>query len=529
MRCFCKRRLLLGFALTSLVVWAPIAANAANMSAATAAAPSSSSAVPTATATANTAAASPSRQGSYVLNMCQQVPELSLSQVVQQALRQDASVQLSREQLKQSSAQYWINWSALLPKLSMTAQHTSNVPRSSNDQLGAANQQAQAELYEQVARLSEQAGDARAAETLTRAAAALRNAPTTSFATIPDQQVDTGFIVSVPLFSPVALAQLRSGKLNMRSAQNRLRHTQSTTLLNAVQGFYTVATQQQQLLQAEAFLVTAQQHQTFVAERVRRGLRRAVDLTRVQLQLQQALQGVKQAQLNHQLAVGALGVLLGQECFFRVRQPDLPLLQPDQTPTVEQVVQRSLQSRSDLQAKYMSVKSIRSLYQGAGLAFLPMVEFASQTRYRQTDPTFPTDSWATALSIRGTWSLFEGGRRWAQWKQASALLRSERIAAHLLQRQVQAEAAAAVHELQNKRQQLQTLKTSLQLTKQLQEDTQILYRQGSDTVTSTDMIDANYKVFAAHIQLSSMQAQLQVAWAKLLHVQGLLKPVVLGK
>ncbi|MEM7589407.1 MAG: TolC family protein [Myxococcota bacterium] len=472
-------------------------------------------------------------QGSYVLKMCQHIPEFSLSQVVQRALQQDASIQLSREQVKQQQAQYRINWAALLPKLSVMAQHTSNVPQASSGS-EAANPAAQAQLYEQVAKLSDQAGDTQAAAGLRQAAEAVQaqatqSAGASSFGVMPDQKVDTAFTISVPLFHPAALIQLRSGKLNVRSAQNRLQHTRSSTLLSAVQGFYAVETQQQQLRQAQAFVDTAQAHQTFVQERVHRGLRKAVELTRAQLQLQQALQALRQAQLNHQFAVGALGMLLGEDCFFHVRKPSSSLLKPDHTPPLQEVVQRSLQSRLDLRAKHMAVKSIRATYQSASFLFLPLVEFASQTRYSHADPVSSADPWSTSLSIKSTWSLFEGGRRFAQWSQASSLLRSERIGAHLLQRQVQGQARAAVHELQTRRQQVNTLETSLELAKQLQEDTRILYRQGSDAVTSTDMINANYKVFEAQTQLHSMQAQLQVAWVKLLHVQGLLKPAVFAQ
>lgn len=429
--------------------------------------------------------------GSYVLPPCDQPRELTLQQAVQQMLRNSPTVLQSRERMRQQGNSHYQAWSAWSPKLRTVAKQSHTLPVPEQPAAGAAG---------------------------TPAAAPTR----------PSQTADATFSVSVPLFQPGAVGQLRSTRLQERAGKHLLRHDRATAVLNAVQGYYTVVMQAEHVRQARQLVARATAHEQFVHERVMHGLVKTVDRTRVLLELQRAQDTLRQAELQQQFAVGQLGLLIGAQCAFAVVKPkDAVQAQnfPRDTETRE-LAQSALHVRQDLQAQHLALQAARGARNSAWLALVPRVELAGQAQYTTRPLGASQEHWGGAIAIQGTWELDVVGRH-AQLRQVASTLRGERIKTELLRRQVPAQVRGRLEELAIKRQSVVTLRRGLELATQLQEDTDLLYRQGSDAVTMKDVVDADYKAFEAQTQLTKAELELRIMRAKLLHARGLLEPAAL--
>ncbi|MEM7495291.1 MAG: TolC family protein [Myxococcota bacterium] len=429
--------------------------------------------------------------GSYVLPLCDQPRELTLQQVVQQMLRNSPTVLQSRERMRQQGNSHYQAWSAWSPKLRATAKQSHTLPVPEEPPAGT---------------------------TGTPAAAPAR----------PSQTADATFSVSVPLFQPGAAAQLRSTRLQERAGKHLLRHDRATAVLNAVQGYYTVVMRAEHVRQARQLVTRATAHEQFVNERMMHGLVKTLDRTRVLLELQRAQDTLRQAQLQEQFAIGQLGVLIGAQCAFAVVKPKDDVGTQDLPPDTQtrELTHKALHVRQDLQAQQLTLLASRASCSSAWLALLPRVELAGQAQYTTNPLGSSQEHWGGAVMIQGTWDLDVIGRH-AQMRQVASALRGERIKTELLRRQVPARVRGRLKELEVKRQSVVTLRRGLELATQLQEDTDLLYRQGSDSVTMKDVVDADYKAFEARTQLTKAELELRIMRAKLLHARGLLEPATL--
>lgn len=286
--------------------------------------------------------------------------------------------------------------------------------------------------------------------------------------------------------------------------------TAKSDFLLAVAGsFYDVLKAQKALDIAEANLERLKKYHHFVETRVKVGELTKTALLRAQGELSGAQADQLKASNGVQLARAALIRLTGVEKDFSLK--DEPLLSSEAC--AWDSLRQTARERTDLKSFDMQTQMAQQQIKYARGAFWPNVGlFAIYNRADQDpmSPTFNDENIFGGVSL--TFPFFEGGLRWAEYKEAVARERQARLAYDDFKKNIDIELKASCLELD-------TLKGSLKFL----EDQQTFAKDNYNAVmkqfenglaTSLDVMDANTLLLTADKNVAEALYNYQVAYLK---------------
>ena len=251
------------------------------------------------------------------------------------------------------------------------------------------------------------------------------------------------------------------------------------------------------------------------------GLASVNDVTRAELEYATAEVGVTQVKGQVETSVLQLGHLLDAPDAVRGR-----LVVPEflieaaaaEAADTGALVTEALDRRLDLGSLRSLAASRRALARLPMLGWVPSLSASGQ--YRLTnEAAFNNKNWNWNVGATLSWSLFDGGTRFAEHREDKALARLADLDVQAATRRVDVEVREALVSLANQRASLRQATVAQEVAKKNAAETAELYRQG--LASALEVADANVSLFEAEVALVQERYGLGVAFLNLEAALGL--------
>ena len=276
---------------------------------------------------------------------------------------------------------------------------------------------------------------------------ALTVVPTYQSIVIQEQNQWQGQISgSQAILAPSLIASIRASTLTARASEFTFQNTRRQILFGVAQQYYAAAglrraaEVQAQLLEIE----TARERDAQV--RYDAGSVNKIFLLRAQIDKTQAEQNLRATRYGYAASKAALAVLLERSPDFEVDIPPDPALPAD----LGQLEDVAPSKRPDVLAVKTQADAAEANKTSVVLSYLPNVGFSGA--YRITNATgFTGENTSWLFSFGLTWTLFDGGLREANLREASANVRASAAQAASLELKSREEVRAAQLQLESAR------------------------------------------------------------------------------
>lgn len=317
------------------------------------------------------------------------------------------------------------------------------------------------------------------------------------------------------ILAPTLWATIRLAGLGQEVATLTTQNARREILFGVAQAYFSAASLQE-AIRATQFLFdvnTAREKDT--QARYDAGTTTRVALLRSQLDRSRAEQDLIRARNAYDSSRVALATLLQRDSAdFTLQLPPVP----DVPPADPELTRHAQDQRPDVLAarKNLELEAVRK--QGAWLAYAPTVAFSGV--YRESNAagfTGQTGSWA--LTLNGSWVLWDGGLREVSLREDSARL----VEAAALQRQAETrvtqEVVTARLDYDNARANLSKAQEALSLAQETQRLTDLSFKEGASTYL--EVTDANASLTSAEVNAISERLQTSLAALRLQRAAGL--------
>jgi outer membrane protein len=291
----------------------------------------------------------------------------------------------------------------------------------------------------------------------------------------------------------------------------------SDFLLAVSVSFYDVLKAQKAVEIANANLERLKKYHYFVETRVKVGELTKTALLRAQGELSGAQADYLQATNALQLARAALIRLTGVEKDFSLKEEPLSSSEACAWDSLRQTAQE----RTDLKSFDMQTQMAQQQIKYARGAFWPNVGlFAIYNRADQDpmSPTFNDENIFGGVSL--TFPFFEGGLRWAEYKEAFAKERQARLAYDDLKKTIDIELKASCLELETLQGSLKFLQDQQTFAKDNYNAVMKQFENG--LATSLDVMDANTLLVTADRDLARASYNYEIAYLRVKKSSGTL-------
>lgn len=223
-----------------------------------------------------------------------------------------------------------------------------------------------------------------------------------------------------------------------------------------------------------------------------------------------------EAQAQRAIADADLRRLTGNEspALTPVLPPEPP---PGQTAAVADLIARALRGRPERQALERRVESADLRAAAVTTSAKPQVGVAGGYDYARPNPRiFPRqDAWKPSwdASVNVTWSLWDGGRRAAEYGEARANAAAVRTRIGQFDRDVTFEVRARTEELASSRAAVTAAEDEVRAASEAERVVGERYRAG--VATSTDVLDAQVARLQAELDRTRAMAGVRLAQARL--------------
>ena len=331
----------------------------------------------------------------------------------------------------------------------------------------------------------------------------------------PYNQLGAQAEVRQNILAPTLWATIHLAGLGQEVATLTTQNARREVLFGVAQAYFSAASLQE-AIRATKFLLdvnTAREKDT--QTRYDAGTTTRVALLRAQLDRSRAEQDLIRARNAYDSSRLALATLLQRDSAdFSLQLPPVP----DVPPEDPDLTRKAQDQRPDVAAarRTLELETVRK--QGAWLAYAPTVGFSGV--YRQSNAagfTGQTGSWA--LTLNGSWTLWDGGLREVALREDSARI----VEAAALQRQAETrvtqEVATARLDYNNALANLSKAKEALELARETQRLTDLSFKEGAGTYL--EVADANASLTSAEVSAISERLQTSLAALRLQRAAGL--------
>ena len=288
---------------------------------------------------------------------------------------------------------------------------------------------------------------------------------------------------------------------------------------DAARAFFSVLTTQAVLEAAERATATASDNLADTQARVESGLTSSNDATRAQIDLANSARLVEVDKGNVQNAYTQLAFTLNVPSPTALAVPT-DLLRASQQPIapVETLVRLALQNRPDIDAHKLTATAAHDFAAEPLLRLVPTVGLSGQLN-TSTNTAAGASAFDESLTVTGTWTLFDGGIRYADRRSRVASAKIADLNTVTLVRSVDAQVKTAVSSLGSAQAAFRVAQQSFDAARQSAEETEILYKQG--LAKAIELVDANDTRLTAEVQYVSAQYTMAQAYLDLRQALGM--------
>ncbi|MCL2178327.1 MAG: TolC family protein [Proteobacteria bacterium] len=208
---------------------------------------------------------------------------------------------------------------------------------------------------------------------------------------------------------------------------------------------------------------------------------------------------------------GADYQLLSPEGFLHNAENQKPLAEQ---PPIEEV----LENRLDFLALEQQAQAAKFLAQEPWMRLLPTLSLIGQGRLTN-ETGLNNRKWDGSVGLELSWTLFDGGLRYGDWREKRAQAQIASIQTELQRRQIRADLQIAFQNMHIAQTTLSQAKATLALAEQNIQETTTLYHQG--LTTALQLLDASVQKFEADVNFATQRYALGLALVNLYSVAGM--------
>jgi outer membrane protein TolC len=332
----------------------------------------------------------------------------------------------------------------------------------------------------------------------------------------PRDQLGAQLELTQAVLAPSLWYAIEAAGAGARAAAEVAEAARRELRLGVSQAYYGAAAAQQAVAIQERQLEVARAHERDAAVQVEAGVQPRIALLRARIETARGEQDLVRARNGFLVAQSALAALLGRrdEADLELSPPPPPAL-PDAVSGLED---EALRRRPEMRAAAAGIEAARARRRSANAQYLPTLGAFGQARWSSpAGITGKEESWAAGLSL--SWSLFDGGGREAERRDASA--RIAEAAATLDSTAVRArdEVRRARLDLESARANRAKAEEQVQLARENQRLVDAAFRAGHST--SLEATDANAALATAELAAVNERLGADLAALRLLRAAGL--------
>ncbi|MDC0707698.1 TolC family protein [Stigmatella sp. ncwal1] len=324
----------------------------------------------------------------------------------------------------------------------------------------------------------------------------------------------------VVLFDARGFPLYRAARLEGDAAKLDAREARRLVTFEAADAFLATLGTQQVYEAAVRRLDFARQSLQDAQARAQAGLASTNDVTRAELEAASAEVQLAASRGDAQTSRIELGYLLvAPPIEGPLVLPESLLAEASRAPqTLTALAQGAVDRRLDILSAKLKVQALESAAKEPLARLLPALGVSGQYRFTN-EQGLAGNSGDGSLQVDLTWTLFDGGERYAERREQVALARATALETTALTRRVDVDIQRAQVALDNAQAALRQSELAAQQARKNAEETGILYRQGLSTALT--VADASLRLFEAEVAQVRTRYALGVALLDLRAAVGL--------
>ena len=317
------------------------------------------------------------------------------------------------------------------------------------------------------------------------------------------------------IIAPTLWPAIRNAGIAQDVATQNAEYTRREVLFGVAQAYFSAASLQEAIRATQFLLEVNQAREKDTKARFDAGTVTRVALLRSQLDRTRAEQDLVRARNSYDAARLALATLLQRDSVdFSLQLPAVP-----EVPAKDEELARKAQdSRPDVLAARRNLDLAVGRRQGVWFAYAPSVGFSGV--YRATNAAgFAGQSTTWALTLNGSWTIWDGGLREVSLREESARIAEAAALQKQAETRVSQEVATARLDYDNARSNLTKAEEALSLARETQRLTEISFKAGVGTYL--EVADANAALTSAEVGSINERLNTSLAALRLQRASGL--------
>jgi outer membrane protein TolC len=318
----------------------------------------------------------------------------------------------------------------------------------------------------------------------------------------PQEQLDLGMSLNVPLVVPAAYPTLKAQKHGLQSAERELDTATVSVLFGVAQTFFAAAGTDELLVARRHAVEVAKKTLDDARARLGAGAATKVDLSRAEIALVRAEVAVDQAEDVQFQTYRALGTLIGLQAPFHVTPG------PIAAEGAADLVAEGLAARPEIAALERTIESTDGQILAAKLRWAPTLSGFGNARVFNYSG-FAGQNYAWGLGLQLDWAIFDGGLRDVQRDLARAQRRDALARLKLAKLNVADEVVNAQRTLKTRTRTLAAATRTADLAKETLRLVRVQLDNGS--ATQLDLLQAQDSLVAAEVGVAQSRFEMAVA------------------
>lgn len=428
------------------------------------------------------------------------LPVLTLEQALTEARKANLDLKVTEARLSQANEISAKVWAGYLPQITASGAYTRNEVKQEFD----------------TGLLVQQIGNA-VLQSMNPGAPPIAKPDVAPTVLQPLNQVTGQVQVSQGIILPQLWAGISSAYAGQRAAKLTIENANREIMFGVVQLYYGAVGAKQGLEAQQRLLNSSLAHERDARTRVEAGAQPRIALIRAQIDRARAEQDVKRAEASLASLKISLATMLQHREEFDVAEPAEPPVNPD-AKTLESA---ALRDRPDVQAARANLDMAESGKTQTWLAYLPNV--VASASYRYANFTGFSDKKTTWLATLGAqWTLFDGGLREANLREASAKLLEAQANASNAEARAIDDVRKGLLDLESARANARKAQEQLNLARENMRLVDVNFNSG--VATQLEVTDAQTALANAEIGAIGERLNAQLAAVRLLKAAGSFNP-----
>lgn len=469
-------------------------------------------------------------QGTYALRPSTYARLISLREAIKEVQISGRQVKVAEEQLEQSRSRIGRAWSLYLPKLVLSGNLKFNFPEIKTSIGSSAQNNAQGQLFESVSQLIDLtqslrtspadrfAASAESAQ-LAQNGSALKAQRPISVVINPQYAFDAKLALTQPLINVSAYYAIGNAQLEVERFKATVHQQQSSSALEVARSYLAVvrAKRLENVAQSQQKRAQAQLGRT--QKRHQHALVRLTDVYQMQVDLNDARDKFLQAQNQSTIALGQLGVLLGQDEEFAVEiNPEFDSLAPSSD--LQTLLDDGLKLRHEIIAQQIALKIAEQTYKKDFAQLFPVLDLVAQGFYSSNTSGFVNKAFRAEVMLSASIPLFDGGDTYAKIGENAAKIREQQLLLADLKTKVEMDIRGKISSLSAKKLSMNASKENVRLQNLIYNESVRSYHGGlSDAF---EMIQNHHALFSSEIAFENARTDLDLAAIDLAYATGIL-------